>query len=104
MTEFRADPAFEAGSVFAADWPLCQVRLQDDARFPWLILLPRVDGLVGPMSKAITSTPYLLTMMDRLSRYVVAFAYEKNYFVAGAYKGGAKILPSAVALLYNCPL
>lgn len=46
MTEFKADPAFEAGSVFAADWPLCQVRLQDDARFPWLILLPRVDGAV----------------------------------------------------------
>ncbi len=46
MTEFRADPAFEAGSVFAVDWPLCQVRLQDDARFPWLILLPRVDGAV----------------------------------------------------------
>ena len=46
MTEFRADPAFEAGSVFAVDWPLCQVRLQDDARFPWLILLPRVEGAV----------------------------------------------------------
>lgn len=46
MTEFTADPAFEAGSVFAIDWPLCQVRLQDDARFPWLILLPRVDGAV----------------------------------------------------------
>ena len=46
MTEFKADPAFEAGSVFAVDWPLCQVRLQDDARFPWLILLPRVDGAV----------------------------------------------------------
>ena len=46
MTEFRADPAFDAGSVFAADWPLCQVRLQDDARFAWLILLPRVEGAV----------------------------------------------------------
>jgi len=46
MTDFKADPAFEAGSVFAIDWPLCQVRLQDDARFPWLILLPRVDGAV----------------------------------------------------------
>ena len=46
MTDFKADPAFEAGSVFAVDWPLCQVRLQDDARFPWLILLPRVDGAV----------------------------------------------------------
>ena len=46
MTEFKADAAFEAGSVFAVDWPLCQVRLQDDARFPWLILLPRVEGAV----------------------------------------------------------
>ena len=44
MSEFIVDPAFAAGSVFAADWPLCQVRLQDDARFPWLILIPRVAG------------------------------------------------------------
>ncbi len=38
---FKADPAFEAGSAVVCDWPLCQVRLQDDARFPWLILIPR---------------------------------------------------------------
>ena len=30
----------------AAEWPLCHVRLQDDARFPWLILTPRVEGAV----------------------------------------------------------
>ena len=35
--------------------------------------------LVGLLSKAITSTPYLLTMMDRLSRYiVVAFLPDKK--------------------------
>lgn len=39
--QFRADPAFEPGSVAVTDWTLCQVRLQDDARFPWLILIPR---------------------------------------------------------------
>lgn len=42
---FKADSAFDAGSVVALDWPLCQVRLQDDARFPWLILIPRRAGL-----------------------------------------------------------
>ncbi|MBW8305104.1 MAG: HIT domain-containing protein [Brevundimonas sp.] len=42
---FKADPAFEPGSVAVCDWPLCQVRLQDDARFPWLILIPRRAGL-----------------------------------------------------------
>ncbi|MBU4197777.1 MAG: HIT domain-containing protein, partial [Alphaproteobacteria bacterium] len=43
---FVVAPAFEAGSVAAAEWPLCHVRLQDDARFPWLILIPRVEGAV----------------------------------------------------------
>lgn len=42
---FRADPVFEPGSVAVTDWPLCQIRLQDDARFPWLILIPRRAGL-----------------------------------------------------------
>ena len=46
MTDrFRADSAFDPGSVAVCDWPLCQVRLQDDARFPWLILIPRRDGM-----------------------------------------------------------
>ena len=57
-TPFAADPAFDVGSVFAADWALCQVRLQDDARFPWLILIPRRAGLVelgdlGPADRAM---------------------------------------------------
>lgn len=42
---FAVDPAFEAASLPAADWPLCHVRLQDDARFPWLILIPRHESL-----------------------------------------------------------
>ena len=42
---FKADPAFDAGSVLVCDWPLCQLRLQDDARFPWLILIPRRPAL-----------------------------------------------------------
>lgn len=43
---FTVDPAFAAGSVAAAEWGLCHVRLQDDARFPWLILIPRIEGAV----------------------------------------------------------
>ncbi|WP_210416199.1 HIT domain-containing protein [Brevundimonas sp. SGAir0440] len=46
MMGFEVAPAFEAGSVAVAEWPLCHVRLQDDARFPWLILIPRVEGAV----------------------------------------------------------
>jgi diadenosine tetraphosphate (Ap4A) HIT family hydrolase len=41
---FVLDRAFEAGSAPLAALPLCDVRLQDDARFPWLILIPRLAG------------------------------------------------------------
>ena len=43
---FEVDPAFAAGSRAAGELPLCHVRLQDDARYPWLILIPRRPGLV----------------------------------------------------------
>lgn len=42
---FPLSPRLAADSVFLADWPLCQLRLMDDLRFPWLILVPRRTGL-----------------------------------------------------------
>lgn len=45
MSAFTVDPAFEAGSIAVGDLPLCHVRLQTDARWPWLILIPRRPGL-----------------------------------------------------------
>ena len=41
---FIHDPAFDAGSERLAALPLCDVRLQRDARFAWLVLIPRVEG------------------------------------------------------------
>jgi diadenosine tetraphosphate (Ap4A) HIT family hydrolase len=41
MTDFLLDPRLAADSVFIADGPLSQVRLMDDTRFPWLLLVPR---------------------------------------------------------------
>ncbi|MGE0008906.1 MAG: HIT domain-containing protein [Parvibaculaceae bacterium] len=58
MTEgFRLARRLEADSLFLVDWPLCQVRLMDDSRFPWLILVPRRPGLeewseLGPEDSA----------------------------------------------------
>jgi diadenosine tetraphosphate (Ap4A) HIT family hydrolase len=39
---FTLDPAFRAGSAMLASLPLCEVRLQLDARFAWLVLVPRI--------------------------------------------------------------
>ena len=45
MADFKLDPAFVATSHKVADLPLCEVRLQDDARYPWLVLIPRQPDL-----------------------------------------------------------
>jgi diadenosine tetraphosphate (Ap4A) HIT family hydrolase len=46
MDTFRVDPAFEAGSAALGRLVLSEVRLQLDARYPWLILIPARAGLV----------------------------------------------------------
>ncbi|RZJ16489.1 MAG: HIT domain-containing protein [Brevundimonas sp.] len=72
MRDFAADPAFEAGSVFAADWPLCQVRLQDDARFPWLILIPRRPGAVELEDLSVADRAALMEEVVRADALVRA--------------------------------
>ena len=42
---FALDPRLTADTAFVADWELSRVLLMDDARFPWLILVPRRAGL-----------------------------------------------------------
>ncbi|MCA0399338.1 MAG: HIT family protein [Proteobacteria bacterium] len=40
-TGFELDPRLEAPGIFLGDFSLCRVFLFDDARFPWLMLVPR---------------------------------------------------------------
>jgi diadenosine tetraphosphate (Ap4A) HIT family hydrolase len=43
-TDFTLDPQLAADTVHVGDLALCSVLLMDDARFPWLILVPRRAG------------------------------------------------------------
>lgn len=45
-TGFELDTLLAADTAFVADWELSRVLLMDDARFPWLILVPRCAGLI----------------------------------------------------------
>lgn len=40
---FELDPAFLATSAALPELALCEARLQLDARFPWIVLIPRID-------------------------------------------------------------
>jgi len=42
--DFDLDARLETDSRFIADGPLSQLRLIDDTRFPWLVLVPRLPG------------------------------------------------------------
>jgi diadenosine tetraphosphate (Ap4A) HIT family hydrolase len=45
MTDFTLHPRLAADSHYVADLPLCQVRLNNDARYSWLVLIPRRDDI-----------------------------------------------------------
>jgi len=40
---FELDPAFALTSEALPGLALCEARLQLDARFPWIVLIPRID-------------------------------------------------------------
>jgi len=43
---FELDPVLNADTLEVASLALCEARLMNDARFPWLILVPRREGAV----------------------------------------------------------
>lgn len=42
---FMLDPRLEADSAFVAQLALCELRLMNDERFPWLLLIPQRAGM-----------------------------------------------------------
>lgn len=45
MNDFTLDARLEADSYPVTELPLCQLRLMNDARYPWLVLIPRRPGV-----------------------------------------------------------
>jgi len=46
MSSFALDPRLAADTLLMGDLALCRVLLMNDARYPWLILVPRRANLV----------------------------------------------------------
>lgn len=59
----QIDPAFLTTSEPVGDLTLCHVRLQLDARYPWLVLIPRVEGA---RELEDLSAAELATLMDEV--------------------------------------
>ena len=65
---FKLDPQLEQDTVLISDWHLCQVRLMNDSRYPWVILIPKVEGVSEIHELAEEQQQLLLGESMRLSK------------------------------------
>ena len=68
MSHFTIDPRLAADSHLLANGPLSQLRLIDDQRFAWLLLVPRVDGASELIDLADATQQLLLAEIGEASR------------------------------------
>ncbi|QFR34333.1 HIT domain-containing protein [Ancylobacter sp. TS-1] len=71
-TAFSLDPRLEADTFPVIDLALASVRLMDDARFPWAILVPRRPGLSELIELEGSSRATLTAEIDHVSRALKA--------------------------------
>lgn len=45
VNDFNLHPQLVQDTHFVVDLPLCHILLMNEARYPWLILVPRRDGI-----------------------------------------------------------
>ncbi|MFT4257560.1 MAG: HIT family protein [Pseudoxanthomonas sp.] len=65
---FILDARLANDSAFIADGPLSQVRLMDDARFPWIVLVPRVADVAEWIDLDGSRQRLLLAEINQVSR------------------------------------
>jgi diadenosine tetraphosphate (Ap4A) HIT family hydrolase len=65
---FVLDPRLAADSLMLAEGPLSQVRLMDDARFRWLVLVPRVADAVEWVDLSDEHQRLLLAEINRAAQ------------------------------------
>jgi diadenosine tetraphosphate (Ap4A) HIT family hydrolase len=73
MSQFQLDPRLEADSHLVATGLLSELRLMDDARFDWLVLVPRVHGASELIDLDAPSQAILLREINQCCQLLQAF-------------------------------
>ncbi len=68
MTRFDLDQRLESDSVPLAELSLCDVRIMRDATFPWLLMIPRREGLSEIIDLAAEEQALLMKEIDLVAR------------------------------------
>lgn len=56
---FQLDPQLQRDTILIVDWHLSQVRLMNDSRYPWVILIPKVSD-IAEVHELVEEQQYLL--------------------------------------------
>ena len=72
--DFTLDPRLAIDTCAVASLPLCEVRLMNDAHYPWLVLVPRRTGLVEITDLDIAGQATLWQEVNRASAALRATA------------------------------
>ena len=75
---FQLHPAFAPTSEPLGDLGLCHVRLQADARWPWLVLIPRIAGLKELEDLSVADQAVLMAEVIRAGAAVRAMGLARG--------------------------
>ena len=67
---FALYPKLAADTHFVADWQLCRVLVMNDARYPWLVLVPRQEGVTEITALEPSDRTQLMDEINRAGRLV----------------------------------
>lgn len=73
ITDFELHPTLASDTLVLGDMALSRVLLMNDARFPWLILVPRKAGLRELYELSTADAAELFTEINAVSRALGSF-------------------------------
>ncbi|MHA1598050.1 MAG: HIT domain-containing protein [Alphaproteobacteria bacterium] len=68
MSNFNLDPRLVESTLGLGPLPLSDARINNDSRFPWIILIPRRQGLVGLQDLATADHQAMMMEIRDMSR------------------------------------
>lgn len=78
MSDWVLNQKLADDSVFVVDWPLSQLRLINDSRFPWLVLVPRVSNIEEIFQLSDEDQQQLLQESSQLAKVLsISFKADK---------------------------
>ncbi|MDP3372090.1 MAG: HIT family protein [Candidatus Paracaedibacteraceae bacterium] len=67
---FCVDDRLLKNTMFAYDLPLCRVLIQDDVRFPWFILVPKVNNVTELFELTKNDQNKIILEITHISHYL----------------------------------